>query len=178
MRRATNGMKEADLSLSAILTDLFSPLSKKRIQELDLTEEEETRYVNRLSREIEGSGRESAIAVGGYLDRYASAAKPKPFYEGCFAQYFKMRQHDANFLRYEKANEWLITYDLFSAAMYSDGEFALMQYLPYMLVPFYPLFSQRGTQVERSQTDWEVSGISSYNLTYNLFVAFTINPDE
>ncbi|KAF8633836.1 hypothetical protein AX15_001213 [Amanita polypyramis BW_CC] len=137
VRRATNGMKEADLTLNAILTDLFSPLSKKRVQELDLTEEEESRFVDRLSRAIEASGRESTIAVG------------------CFAQYSKMRQHDGNFSRYEKATEWLITYDLFSAAMYSDGEFALMQYLPYTLVPFYPLFSQRGTQVERSQTDWE-----------------------
>lgn len=71
-----------------------------------------------------------------------------------------MRQHDANFSRYEKANEWLVTHDLFSAAMYSDGEFALLPYLPYTLVPFYPLFNQRGTHVERSQADWEVSRYS------------------
>jgi len=57
-------MKEADFSLSAILNDLFSPLSKKRVQELDLTEEEETRYVSRLSREIESSGRDSSVAIG------------------------------------------------------------------------------------------------------------------
>lgn len=59
-------MKEADVSLYAILNDLFSPLSKKRVQELDLTEEEETRYVSRLSREIESSGRDSSVAIGKY----------------------------------------------------------------------------------------------------------------
>ncbi|KAF8637392.1 hypothetical protein AX17_002887 [Amanita inopinata Kibby_2008] len=137
IRRATIGMKEADLSVNTILTDLFSPMSKKRVQELGLTSEEETRYVGRLSREIEGSERESTIAVG------------------CFTHYPRMRQHDANFLRYESANEWLLVYEQFSAAMYSDGDFALLQYLPYTLVPFYPLFSERGSQVERSQTDWE-----------------------
>ena len=41
--------------------------------------------------------------------------------------------------------------------MYNDGDFALHQYLPYTLVPFYPLFNQRGgQQVEWNQADWEV----------------------
>lgn len=137
VRRATVGMKETDVSLNAILNDLFSPLSKKRVHELGLPDDDELRYTSRLSTEIESSGRESTIAVG------------------CFAQYPKMRQHDANLSRYEKANEWLLVYDGFSSAMYSGGDFALLQYLPYTLVPFYPLFSERCTQVERSQEDWE-----------------------
>ena len=42
--------------------------------------------------------------------------------------------------------------------MYSDGDFALNQYLPYTLVPFYPLFQERGgDRVERNQADWDVS---------------------
>jgi chromosome transmission fidelity protein 18 len=42
--------------------------------------------------------------------------------------------------------------------MYNDGDFALNQYLPYTLVPFYPLFQQRGgDRVERNQDDWAVS---------------------
>lgn len=50
-----------------------------------------------------------------------------------------------------------MTFDRFSAAMYTDGDFALAQYLPYTLVPFYPLFSERGgSKVERNQDDWEV----------------------
>jgi len=41
--------------------------------------------------------------------------------------------------------------------MYTDGDFALNQYLPYTLVPFYPLFQERGGErVERNQADWEV----------------------
>jgi hypothetical protein len=32
-----------------------------------------------------------------------------------------------------------------------------MHYLPYMVVPFYPLFQERGAQkVERPKADWEV----------------------
>lgn len=57
-------MKEADLTIYAILNDLFSPLSKKRVQELDLSQDDESRYVSRLSREIEGSGRDSSVAIG------------------------------------------------------------------------------------------------------------------
>lgn len=79
-------------------------------------------------------------------------------FTGCFAHYVTLRQHDANFSRYEKANEWLATFDMLSAAMYSDGDFALSPYLPYTLVAFYPLFQERGgPRVERSQVDWDVS---------------------
>ncbi|KAF5386678.1 hypothetical protein D9615_001593 [Tricholomella constricta] len=138
VRKATIGMKEADTSLITVLNDLFNPLTRKRVKELALTEEEEGKYVARLSREIDGSGRESSIALG------------------CFSHYATLRQHDANFSRYEKANEWLLTYDILSSGMYSNGDFALSPYLPYTLVPFYPLFQERGGErVERSQTDWE-----------------------
>ena len=44
--------------------------------------------------------------------------------------------------------------------MYTDGDFALNQYLPYTLVPFYPLFQERsGERVERNQADWEVGAL-------------------
>ncbi|KAJ7510162.1 P-loop containing nucleoside triphosphate hydrolase protein [Mycena galericulata] len=138
IRGATVGMKEADSSMVSVVTSLFTPLTRKRVKELALTEVEESKYVGRLSREIDGCGRESSIAVA------------------CFSHYATLHQHDANFSRYEKANEWLVTFDMLSAAMYSDGDFALNQYLPYTLVPFYPLFKERGGQrVERSQVDWE-----------------------
>ena len=77
---------------------------------------------------------------------------------GCFGHYATLRQHDATLSRHERANEWLATFDSFSSAMYSDGDFALNQYLPYTLVPFYPLFQERGgDRVERNQADWDVS---------------------
>jgi chromosome transmission fidelity protein 18 len=66
IRRATSGMKEADTTVHSVLNDLFTPLTKKRTMELGLTEEEESRYVHRLSRDIEGAGRDSAIATGMY----------------------------------------------------------------------------------------------------------------
>jgi len=47
--------------------------------------------------------------------------------------------------------------------MYTDGDFALIQYLPYTLVPFYPLFQERsGERVERNQADWEVEAPFSH----------------
>ncbi|KAG6832058.1 hypothetical protein H0H92_005480 [Tricholoma furcatifolium] len=138
VRGATVGMKEADTSLNTVLNNIFAPLTKKRVKELALTEEEESRYVARLSHEIDASGRESSIALG------------------CFGHYATLRQHDANFSRYEKANDWLVTFDTFSAGMYTTGDFAMSPYLPYTLVPFYPLFQERGGErVERNQADWE-----------------------
>lgn len=138
IRSATTGMNHADTSLSSVLNNLFNPLTRKRVKELAMSEEEEGKYVARLGREVDGSGRENSIA------------------SGCFAHYATLRQHDANFSRYEKANEWLVTFDILSTKMYLDGSFALSQYLPYTLVPFYPLFQERGGQrVERNQADWE-----------------------
>lgn len=56
VRAATVGMKEADTSFMTVLTDLFSPPSKKRLKELGLRDEDLARYVARLSHEVEGSG--------------------------------------------------------------------------------------------------------------------------
>ncbi|KIM48804.1 hypothetical protein M413DRAFT_437980 [Hebeloma cylindrosporum] len=138
IRKATSGMKEADTTVHSVLNNLFTPLTKKRTMELGLTEEEESRYVHRLSRDIEGVGRDSAIATG------------------CFGHYATLRRHDANFSRHEQGIEWLTTHDRLSSAMYTDGDFALIQYLPYTLVPFYPLFQEKsGERVERNQADWE-----------------------
>jgi len=64
IRRATSGMGAADSSVVSVLNSIFNPLSKKRVKELALTDDEESRYVTRLSHEIEGSGRESGIATG------------------------------------------------------------------------------------------------------------------
>ena len=76
---------------------------------------------------------------------------------GCFEHYATLRKYDANFTRFLKAGEWLSTYDLFSGEMWSEREYALMQYLPFLLVPFYPLFQERGLpKVERPKADWEV----------------------
>lgn len=148
-------MKEGDTTLNAVLNNIFSPLTKKRVKELGLTEEEENRFVARLSREIDGSGRENSIALGrSYVSLVGSILTACL---GCFGHYATLRQHDANFDRYEKANEWLVTFDFLSSSMYTNGDFALSPYLPYTLVPFYPLFQERGgTRVERNQGDWEV----------------------
>lgn len=158
IRTATVGMKEADGSLLSVVTDLFTPLTRKRVKELGLTELEESKFVERLSREIDACGRENSIAVGSLVSNIIHRVEPSfDFEPACFSHYATLHQHDANFSRYEKANEWLGTFDLLSAAMYSDGDFALNPYLPFTLVPFYHLFKDRGSQrVERSQEDWEV----------------------
>ncbi|KIY73222.1 P-loop containing nucleoside triphosphate hydrolase protein [Cylindrobasidium torrendii FP15055 ss-10] len=148
IRQATQGMKEgeADTSIMSVVTDIFAPMSKKRVKELGLTDSEESRYVGRLSRTIDSCGRDNSVAIG------------------CFAHYPKLRKHDADFSRYLKADDWLVTFDLFSSAMYNAGEFALNQYLPYMLVPFYPLFQERGgPKIERDQADWETMQTTKAN---------------
>ena len=60
------GMKETDSTVQSVLNNLFSPLQKKRVREMGLTEEEEARYVGRLSHEVGGAGRDAAIASGEY----------------------------------------------------------------------------------------------------------------
>jgi len=76
---------------------------------------------------------------------------------GCFEHYPNLNKHDSTFVKYSKAIEWLGNYDLLSNGMRSEREYALMNYLPYMIVPFYPLFQERGGQkVERPKADWEV----------------------
>lgn len=57
-------MKEADTNYITVLNNLFTPLAKKRVKELGLTDEEEMKYVARLCHDIDGTGRESNIASG------------------------------------------------------------------------------------------------------------------
>ncbi|KAF8511117.1 P-loop containing nucleoside triphosphate hydrolase protein [Hysterangium stoloniferum] len=143
IRAATVGMKEADTSLTTVLNDLFAPLPKRRAKELGLTEEQESRYVGRLSRDLDASGALDKIALG------------------CFEHYLSRHVHDANFQRHEDAIAWLSTFDAFSGTMRSEREYGLMPYLSYTLVPFFPLFSERGgPKVERPKADWE-----HYNVT-------------
>lgn len=66
IRGATIGMKEADSSITSVVNGLFNQLSRKRVKELGLGDEDEAKYVGRLSREVDGSGKESSIAVGSY----------------------------------------------------------------------------------------------------------------
>lgn len=64
IRAATAGMKEADSSTIAVLNNIFAPMSRKRIRELGMGEEEESKYVGRLSREIENINNPSTLAAG------------------------------------------------------------------------------------------------------------------
>lgn len=77
---------------------------------------------------------------------------------GCFEYYANFHRHDANLSRYLKANEWLASYDMFSGEMWTEREFALAEYIPFMLVGFYPLFQERGRpKLERPKATWDVS---------------------
>jgi len=160
IRKATFGMKESETSVNAVLNNLFSPLSKKRVKEMGLTDQEENRYVARLYQDIDGCGREAAIATGqskSLFDNFIAYSFIR-LHAGCFGHYATLRNYDSNLSRHEKAGEWLLTFDLLSSSMYGDGDFTLAHYLPYFLVPFYPLFQERGgDRVERNQADWDVS---------------------
>ncbi|KAI0256885.1 P-loop containing nucleoside triphosphate hydrolase protein [Lactifluus subvellereus] len=138
VRSATAGMKETDANYLNVLTDLFCPMSKKRVKERGMGEAEENKYVERLSHALEATGA---------LDRVAL---------GCFEHYANLHRHDATFARYKKANEWLVAYDVLSGSMRAEREYGVLQYLSYALVPFFPLFQERGgPRVERPKADWE-----------------------
>ncbi|KAH9833020.1 P-loop containing nucleoside triphosphate hydrolase protein [Rhodofomes roseus] len=138
VRTAAAGMKQVDMTSTSVLNDLFSPMARKRTKDLGLTEEDEARYVRRLSREVESTGA---------MDRVA---------EGCFEYYATCHRHDANFARYLKAAEWLTSYDVLSGEMWTEREFALAEYLPFMFVGFYPLFQERGRpKLERPKATWD-----------------------
>jgi len=64
VRKATHGMKEADASQISVLNDLFCPLQRKRVKDLGMTEEEQSRYVARLARTIESTGAPDKVALG------------------------------------------------------------------------------------------------------------------
>ncbi|KAI0723775.1 P-loop containing nucleoside triphosphate hydrolase protein [Cerioporus squamosus] len=135
--RSTQGMKEAEVSQMTILNDLFSPLSRKRAKELGVPEDD-PRYVTRLSREVEGCDSIDKVAIG------------------CFEHYANLHRHDASFTRYLKGTEWLCRWDGMMGAMRAEREYALLPYLSYPLVAFYPLFQERGgPKVERPKADWE-----------------------
>ncbi|KAH9981098.1 P-loop containing nucleoside triphosphate hydrolase protein [Lactifluus volemus] len=138
VRSATTGMKEADANYLHVLTDLFCPMSKKRVKERGMCEADENKYVERLSHALEATGTLDRIALG------------------CFEHYANLHRHDATFARYKKANEWLVTYDVLSGSMRAEREYGVLQYLSYTLVPFFPLFQERGgPRVERPKADWE-----------------------
>jgi hypothetical protein len=154
-------MKEADTSFNNVLNGLFAPITRKRAKELGLNEVEESQYVGRLSREIEASGSMDKVAIGTYIyfNFCTSLFFDKIFHYflGCFEHYTNLRNHDAAFEHHQKGSEWLVAFDMFSGAMRGDREYALMPYLAYTLVPFFPLFQERGgPKPERPKADWEV----------------------
>ena len=65
-------MKVGDVSQTSVLNDLFLPISRRRAKEIGIGEEEEARYVGRLSLEIDRSGALDKIAVGMYTSAITS----------------------------------------------------------------------------------------------------------
>lgn len=150
-------MKEADSTITAVLNEIFVSSSRRRAKDLTMGEEEASRYVSRLSRSIEALNNPASIANGIQIPLYLLSAHY--FFSGCFAQYPNCHKYDANMFRYQKVNEWLAAFDTFSSAMYTEGEFELHGYLPFLLVPFHPLCQEAaGKRVERDASDWDVSG--------------------
>ena len=153
-------MKEGDSSFSSVLNGLFSPIARKRVKELGLSELEENRYVGRLSTDVETSGSVDKVALGELL--YCSfptghVAHCAAFL-GCFEHYANLRHYEASLSRHETAANWLVAFDSLSTAMRSEREYGLLPYLSYTLVPFFPLFNERGgPKVERPKADWDVS---------------------
>jgi chromosome transmission fidelity protein 18 len=139
-----------------VLNDLFNPVARKRAKDLGLSEEEERRYVHRLGREVEATGSMDKVAIG--LSRSCYSFCILMLASGIFEHYTSRRKHDSSFKTWQKAQEWLVTFDELMGSMRSNVDYSLMTYLAYTMVPFYPLFQERGgPRVERPKADWEVS---------------------
>lgn len=77
-----------------------------------------------------------------------------------------LKQFDPTLRRFEKGNDWLVTFDTFTGTMRAQQEYALLQYLSYAIVPFHPLFQERGGgRIERPKADWEVRGSIRVSIT-------------
>jgi chromosome transmission fidelity protein 18 len=137
------GTKEGEANYFSVMTDLFCPMSKKRVKERGLCEADENKYVERLSCALEATDMVDRVALG------------------CFEHYANLHRHDATFARYMKANEWLVAYDVLDGVMRSERVYGVQQYLTYAIVPFFPLFQERGgPRVELPKAYWEVSRCS------------------
>jgi chromosome transmission fidelity protein 18 len=68
VRTATIGVKETDTLVQSVWMDSLSSMSKKRTKNLDMTEEDERKYVSRIARSIEGSGNFDKVVLGAYMD--------------------------------------------------------------------------------------------------------------
>lgn len=64
IRKVTSGMKEADSSFNVVLNNLFAPMSKQRVKELGFSEDQDSKYVDRISRDVEASGALDRVALG------------------------------------------------------------------------------------------------------------------
>ncbi|KAG8922627.1 hypothetical protein FRC01_013800 [Tulasnella sp. 417] len=138
VRNATVGMKEAETTTQAVWNDIFIPLSKKRVKDMGMTGDESQKYVNRLARMVEASGTMDKVMTG------------------CFAHYASLHHTDPSWKRYLKAQKWLTSFDLFSSTMRTEQEYAVLQYMPYMVVPMYPIFADSANpKVGNPRADWE-----------------------
>lgn len=64
IRNVTSGMKEADSNFNVVLNNLFAPMSKQRLKELGISEDQDMKYVDRISRDVDASGALDRVALG------------------------------------------------------------------------------------------------------------------
>ncbi|KAG8905214.1 hypothetical protein FRB99_000483 [Tulasnella sp. 403] len=138
VRQTTVGMKEAETTAQAVWNDIFSPMSKKRTKDLGLTDDEQGRYVQRLTKMLEACGTMDKIMLG------------------CFTHYATLHHQDPSWARYTKANRWFSAYDLFASTMRLEQDYAVQGYLPYFIAPIHPLFvDPSNSKVSNPKADWE-----------------------
>lgn len=162
VRLATVGMKENEATMQDVWNDLFIPMAKKRVKDLGMTEEDEGRYVSRLSRLIGATGNTEKVVIGkisASFDELSTTGSPF-LNEGCFEHYINLHQYDPTFNRCDGALKWLGAYDILSSKMRTEQEYALLEYLPYTIAPFYHHFANpTNPKAERPKMDWEVSSV-------------------
>ncbi|KAF8328797.1 uncharacterized protein EI90DRAFT_3063580 [Cantharellus anzutake] len=141
VRTSTKGIKQGDVATQFVWSELLTPMNKKKAKGLGLTEVEESKYVSRLGRCIDGhTGGADKVVLG------------------MFEHYTTLHRNDTTLRRFEAANEWLSNYDMMSSSMRIEQEFGLMQYLPYSIIPLHHHLAVGGPtnqRVERPTAYWD-----------------------
>ncbi|KAL7419625.1 Chromosome transmission fidelity protein 18 [Cryptotrichosporon argae] len=132
------GAKDTGTSLQTVWDALLVPMgAKQRRKQLGI---DDGRYVDRLAFALQASGEYDRVVAG------------------VFEAYPTLKPLDASFANVAKTLDWLAYYDRLSGRVNERGEYELLAYVPYAVVPWHSHFaapSNATRQVEWPKADYE-----------------------
>ena len=129
LRSAAVGSKDGGTSLGAVWDRLFRiPHDRKGAP----TGTEDGRYVERVLKDVQTCGEYEKLELG------------------CFEHYLGLRAPPDTFRAINRALDWVGAFDGFQGAIQRHQTYELLAYVPYAIVPWYPLFAH----VANRRLDW------------------------